>query len=334
MKNTTKKITSILLVLTIVLSCFAFVGCAWTEFINPTNNTSSSTTKKKPYAKDVEINNGMGFTEQDKDFVKFMYDRGVLSTPPYIEFVYTFGDFVERNVIRNNDASFYRVDINLNQKPYFIAAYSPDSVESGLTPVFSLKEGWLGNITWHKFYDYDTIPDKIDDLVLRGVYAMYECTIQRDVMNNKEYNISATYFIPLTDGYSDAIADMNFLYGLTDSVLWYAEKQEIENHYPLFVQARINVAYTYCDYKDMFGLYVDGSGVEYVMFDYCISVEEKNEFGLEKFQYELDSLYDEMAPYMIRNESLDQYSSDDQYSNMIYYIKLSDLLNIISILSE
>ena len=136
----------------------------------------------------------------------------------------------------------------------------------------------------------------------------------------------------MTDGYSDDIADMNVLYGLTDSVLWHAYKEKAQNCYPVFIQARINVPYTYSDYKDTFEMHIDESGKEYLLFSRRYSTEQDGmkDYGVHSYEYSLGDYYNDMLPHLVRDESLDVYSSDGKKASLKVYIDIENLLSIIT----
>ena len=70
-----KKLTSILLVLTIISSCFAFVGCDWINIFG----TTTTTTTGSPDPSTLQFAHSDNFTDEDIEFVAF--SRGYKGMP-------------------------------------------------------------------------------------------------------------------------------------------------------------------------------------------------------------------------------------------------------------
>ena len=99
-----KKPTSIILALTMLLSCAALVGCAWKDIFagiwgtaQTTTTTTVTTTNPDESPKELKITHGDNFTEEDIDFLYFI--NGYIVTL-YDLMNLSFSDFVNQVKIR------------------------------------------------------------------------------------------------------------------------------------------------------------------------------------------------------------------------------------------
>ena len=225
---------------------------------------STTTTAEKripPSERDPEVDQlnldySENFDEYDIEFIKNMRTLEFSSNPgndPKPDF-----NWAMEQMSRENN-TFYKVNVNLDNVLYFIAAYENTSQQSA----YWLEAG--GVIEWHKFCkyeDYESIPENIGDWTLIGNYAVYDCVVEKDILNNVVYNHSCKYYVPLTEGYSEA--ESKSTYDLYETVIWADVKHYFGRSAPITILHTFKFDYFYG--KDIYRYDIDENGVEYLVF--------------------------------------------------------------------
>lgn len=253
-----KKLIGTLLALTIISSCFALVGCKMCEWIS---NTTVITTEKRippserdPILDELELNYSDNFNEYDIEFVKSMRVTQFQGNPGYDT---NPGFEWAMSQMSTETNTFYKVNIDLSQPLYFISVY-----ETAQQSAYFLESGGVVEWhNWHKFDDYSSIPEKIDDWTLIGSYAVYDCVVEKDILNDIVFNHSCKYYVPLTDGYSSDTVKTT--YNLYETVVWADLSHFFGRSTPITVLHSFNRYYFYG--KDIYKYYVDNEGIEYIV---------------------------------------------------------------------
>ena len=258
-----KKITSIILLITIISSCFVFSGCELfggevtttdgeQTTTTTTTSTTTSTTTQTPLDDEpatIEFEHGDNFTEDDIEFVKMLHgqirnDVAICDLPPQysLENVLSFA----KNGVPLFLARF--------ENPYIICAYSkPDASEyecdkSGNYEFDATK------YVWYKYYDSASILDRIDDMpITMDCYLLYDCVVIKDIVNDIEYNKNCKYYMQYTSEHNLELTKENML--LFDD---YSAQVSGESKF-----------IPYAEYGGAtFEVYVDDDGTHYLYFDY------------------------------------------------------------------
>lgn len=308
----------LILAVGLMILCFVFVVHkvidAGTTDADPTD---VSTTRIKAPLRDITFDHGDNFSEDDINLVRFLHDKDCeIAGEPGMR---NFGDFLDSTY----KSTFYKVKVDLKSKPYFISVYKPNND----TPVmFSLEYGGECDylLKWYKFYDYDSIPETIDDYILIGSYAVYDCVIESDAKTGESVNRQCKYFVALTQGYS--LDNNDYLYGLYDTVL-YRDNSSFANYDWLVIMHRFYHSQTSrFNLRNIYQYHTDENGDEYILF----SRKTTNELTFDDFKSFFGNKYEEMLPYLKRFEDADEYHVIDGVEHSIKKIglKLEDLFGV------
>ena len=294
-----KKLISLLLV--VIFICSALVGCDWSGIFNQSENaddmtstttttTSITTTKPKPQIVPT-FEYGDNLTNEDLYFIKYeAQDLGLGYWVPAYE---DFSGFLE--YMRNKTYYEYSVDFS---SAYYICAYlSNDFFETWPFPFapFSVDDGYeVDYFIWHKFKYGETVPKEIGNSYFVGGYILFECTIERDILNNKECNYTYKYFAPLQNGYEDIGVDITSKYsGLNNYILRYSK-----NFYNVDYIFLTSTSYQKYYRTDGFTWTIEYNGDMYLMVDSSSDAYDSETFSFEKHRKEIGSRYDEVIPYL------------------------------------
>lgn len=315
-----KKITSLLISIILICSLFAFVGCdRGNAFSGTTTTHKRIAPSERPAELDtLSLNYTDDFNKYDIEFAKGMYER--VSANKRLPITYGYDSYMSfsshMNILSKETDTFYKVNVDLEGEPYFISVYGSES-SIFLLPLYGDAE----NVQWHKCYKYDNIPESIDGLTLIGSYAVYDCVVEKDVLNGTVFDLACKYYLPLVNGYDEN--NNSFIYGLCESVLWYDAYKMLGRDTPLAIMH--TVFFAHVAEKDMFEYYVDKDGVEYLVMPY------------EHYKYSVDAAWrigdkaSALEPYIIRNAELDDhYYENGQIKDTLekYCIPVSNLVDI------
>ena len=294
-----KKIISILLVLTIIFSCFALVGCSdieyfinsglwkdpqfWLELgymlITPdpepvVEEKVVKPNKRNPIVDQLEFDYSDNFDDHDIEFIKSMRYEGYpkVSISPKYDFFYAMSR------LSREYYTFYKLNIDTQNILYYIAFY--DTLDS-LNYLINTG-GFSERLKWIKYDNYEDIPSKIDGRELMGTYAVYNCTLEKDILNGTIYNVQGKYYVALIDG--DFGIDNVSQYKIYETASWLDLSNNFGNSEVLsiFHTANLYPYYAYsADYyskphipgKDIYPYYIDENGLEYLFSSKNLTIQ-------------------------------------------------------------
>lgn len=330
-KATSRKTLSLIIVFGMLFAALTLIACSFNETTSTTKTMSTNTTtsiKMRPYPIQFNFEYGENFTEADIEVINVLNDRnGVGGEPRFLNL----GDVIHTLAI-SNGATLYKVSVDIYEDPYFISAYGPE--RGGEVFVgFDIEAGcYAETFLWQKHEDYSDIPDKINDLVLYGTYAIYDCVIERDVINDIDYYYSGLYFVPLTKGFGESFDENNSNYSLCETVYYHhtenSQITELDRYTQLIIQHSILNGYDSL-LKDTYELCTDENGKEY--FVVYANVKHGENVTLEAYRAILGRLYDEMSPYFERMEFLDEeyINNDTKYTRAKMGIPIDKIIEYI-----
>ena len=253
-----KKLLGLILALTILSSCLSLVGCnVFGELLGTTGTEKRiAPSERDPILDELELDYSEDFTKFDIEFIKHMYERNLRTFPPVNDYEKRpdFCNHMEQLSIESN--TFYKINVDLQCDVYFIAVYGAEG-----TYITQLG-GCVDQVKWKKYDSYDSIPQILDGEILLSSYAVYDCVIEKDVINDVTYNYACKYYLPLIDGYY-SIENNPYYYGLYDTVLWCDAYGLLGRSTPTTI---LHTLFFFEDMtKDMYEYYVDENGVEYIV---------------------------------------------------------------------
>lgn len=321
-----KKIISLLLVVIIISSLF--VGCDLMNIFNqskventtPTTITTPTTTKPKTQIVPT-FEHGDNLTNEDFYFIQnIAQDQGLgYWVPEYDDF----SGFLQ--YMKHPQRTYYKYSADFSSAYYICAYLSKDFFETwpfSFAP-FSVDDGYeVDYFIWHKFNYGETVPDEIENSYFVGGFILFDCTIERDILNNEECNYKFKYFAPLENGYTDIGMDITAKYSrLNNYVLRYFENFDTEDH--IFLTS---TSYQKYHRTNGFTSLIEHNGEMYLMVDSSSDVYDPETFSFENHQEKIGSRYDEIVPYL----TVIEYTNGNQG----YYVAISiesfaELLNTI-----
>ena len=282
-----KKLTSIILALTMLLSCAALVGCG---------------VKNVPGL--GKINYSENFTDKDIAFLialeqsdpKNNSDKGIHFADEVAVYLHLW-NVIRRTQEKKSGLYYAKNDLD---NPYYICFYQR---EGALYTILRIIDALLGtnlntvNTKWYKFdnLSFDKLPEEIDGMKLNATYALFNGSILRDVAEGTEQSIDYTFYVKTWKGFSANHVYKDMLvyrqyglpyidyYGGEYLFLSYTNRPYCELEAPLY--ARYN------------GLYI------------AFSSEHENIYDNELIQYHFEIYYDTVIPYF---EALEEF--EDRYT--------------------
>ena len=304
MKNTTKKITSILLVLTIILSCFAFVGCDEDGFFLiigwklPEGATETVALDRN--GNEITIAHSVDFAQDDIDFVLEIHNSKIEGDLGYHD---TFGGYNMEYVIRGATEGDPVYFMHFEDS-YIICGYrKPNQI--------SYKKDNLGDYNldvtkyvWYKFDDPKEIPKSIGGAKLtEHTYLIYDCTVVGNMVSGDEYEYKCKYYLEYED-------ESSFYQTSTDMII-YLGGYTLDFNDDKFILAR--------EEGTRQDIYIDEQGIKHIVFVDSIyhndTGHQEHNLSLSYFGEYFEILY----PYMVRNEALDEVKRFTNPDGSSYY---------------
>ena len=305
-----KRLISLLLIV-ITLSSL-LVGCDIGKIWNSGTTTSPTTTTTKEPPIEAPFEHGDNFTAEDVEFVQYLDSLDGITDPSHTNF----SDIISR---MGDKTTLYTVKIDMQSTPCFICAYAPKDAQ--LIP-FSFENGCVARfLIWYKFSDYNDIPEEIADQKFLGAFAIYDAVIERDIVNNQEYNRECKFFVPLYDGISEE--EIKTQYGLYENVIIRQERKIVDSYEPIFIQN--NLYQKFACYRDVYGSYVDNSGIQYFLLARTPQKSTDDSLDIESQIESLGSYYVDFLPHV---EVFDTTLEKEGYDGSYICIKLDTFVEI------
>ena len=312
----------ICLMLVVVFASSLLAGCEWGNTSSTMPTTTTTTTQKKippserdPILDEFVLDYTDDFDEYDVEFIKHMYERNLTSFPPVNEYEKP-ADFCTHMLELNTEENtFYKISVDIENPIYFVAVYND------IGAYILVLGGCVDMVKWRKFNEYEDIPQSIDGEDLVGVYAVYNCVIEKDILNGVDYNYETKYYLPLTNGYEPC--NLAYLYGLCESVLWIdiykifgRPTTTVILHTLFFVEDMMKEQYEY---------FIDENGIEYLAMPF----NNYEYFSIHAWRFGRHK--SEMLPYITKNESLNEYyyeNGEITKTKVKYCIPISVIVDI------
>ena len=267
-----KKLVSLLIA--IVLLCSALVGCGYFENLLKPSEENVPTKKKvnilpserDPMLDELELDYTDNFDEYDVEFIKTMRYEYLPGRPGY-DYRPNFVDAMKCLSVETD--TFYKLNIDVQSPLYFISVYE----NPGIGGYFLELGGIVEWVKWCKYEEYNDIPSEIDGYHLLGSYGVYDCVLEKDILNDVIYNVPCKYYVALANGYEES-GNME-KYNLYETASWLDLSKLFGRTTPLTIFHTANHGYYYSyspSYpyrnhipgKDIYEYYIDENGVEYL----------------------------------------------------------------------
>ena len=319
----------IVLIAAIVLVCVALL-CGvlimnfkkLSETEKSTTTTTTSTTKATTTREPIVPTFEHGDNLTDEDFYFIIEKAEYLSEPYWVTLYDDFSGFLKYMKL---GITYYEISVDFSSAYYICAYLSKDYYETSpfSFPPFSVENGYLvDEFVWYKFAQGETVPEQIDNCDFIGGFILFDCTIERDILNDKECNYKCKYYAPLENGYADIGVDLTSKYcDVNNRILRYSKDLELISY--IFLTSN---AYQNYYRSNTFVKPIVYNGEMYLMVDSSSDAYNSEIFSFEKHREEVGSRYDEIVPYLKIIEYTD--------GNQGYYVAISidsfvELLNTI-----
>ena len=314
-----KKLISLMLAIIIISS--ALVGCDWSsifnenEIENSTTTTTTTTTTTKPKPQIVpNFEHGDNLTNEDFYFITECADY----LYGYPRFLYdNVSDKINRMQRQNFNTTFYKISLDLTAPMHYICAYIAKDFSETHTflPPYHPEYGYeIEYFVWHKFEYGETVPEEIDNLVFVGAFAIFGGIVEKDIINNKEYNYDCRYIVSLENGMNDINVDISAQYKLSKDFLYFYSTN-LDGKY-IYIE---DYAYQSMFHEELSTLYVDSNGEYYYPLKGFKSYDSTT-FTFESYRDSIGSFYDQMLPYLVVKE--------DRYGEYCICISLENFAKV------
>ena len=311
-----KKIICLFLVFITLSLCL--VGCDWKNIFSQSTTTTQpkwvapegvvETTVTDNDGNSIVIAHSDNFTQDDLDFILMLHE-GKKATAMYSPASYTLGDIIWQ---AQNGSPLFLMHF---ENPFIICAY--------LKPYGSDDNGGfsfdVSEYLWYKFYDSQAIPSEIGNTTLTGIsYLLYDCIIEKDIVNGVDYNKHCKYYL---DYHDESSLSRTF----TDMIMWY-DGRNIGTRNSKFLEENDT-------YITQYEVFVDEDNNEYLVISGEIYDSRTGEIT-NTAEIFLGSYYDSFYPNFVRNESLDRIeyikNSQDYYEHRMIQVDLSLFVDLIT----
>ena len=319
-----KRIISLLLI--VIMSCSALVGCDWKNIFNketspeweaPEGVVETTTTDKD--GNPITIAHSDNFTQDDIEFVAMRHSKKM--GPNFG--VNDVASISLGEMIRNAQDGFFLYLMHI-ENPYIIVAYlKPNLPEYELDErnnyIFD-SEKYL----WYKFNTTDKIPNSIDDnKITIFSYLLYDCTITKDIGNNSECNYRCKYYLNYYRESDNIENSKKFLAYYMGREVCSTNNKFLSKPANVVENSKIYTDENEIEYLEIFGekCYYDENGNLSVVSDY---VKEK------LWPYEND-YYDVLSPHFTYFSHTDAKFENQgkEYIKRYVYIKMDDFIDVL-----
>lgn len=286
--------------LAIIIISSALVGCDWSSIFNEnkiensTTTTTTTTTTTKPKPQIVpNFEHGDNLTNEDFYFIQNIAQGQGLGywIPAYDDF----SGFLQ--YMKQPQRTYYKYSADFSSAYYICAYLSKDFFETwpfSFAP-FSVDDGYdVDYFIWYKFNYGETVPEETENSYFVGGFILFDCTIERDILNNEECNYKFKYFAPLENGYADIGMDITAKYSrLNNYVLRYFENFDTEDY--IFLTS---TSYQEYHRTNGFTSLIEHNGEMYLRVDSSSDAYNPETFSFEKHRDKIGTRYDEIVPYL------------------------------------
>lgn len=212
------------------------------------------------------------------------------------------------NYMKARNFTYYEISVDFDAPYYYICAYIDRSWFDNipLNPPGSAEAGYPAQYyVWYKFEHNEDIPEEIDNYVFRGGFVLFDCLIEKDILNNKEHNYECKFFVSLRNGYSDIGTDFASMYkGYNNSILYYYDfdflfdGESSSNKYLFFAPLYYQLYHRIERWERV----VDNDGQKYITLFLSSEKYDPDVFTFEVCRDDIGDLYDQLLPYLIVKE--------------------------------
>lgn len=231
---------------------------------------------------------------------------------------YTLGDKI-RYVMENN---YTFLMARLNNKDFTIVC---GYIKEELYMQKKLRDDkYIENVKWVTYNNISDIKRYVDDLVFSDAFIIYDFLLEKDLINNVDYNIDLKYYYDITNEVEWKLHDgslFNEEIDINQILLW------IPSHYVDVKDLCIT------DYELQNSLEIIRNNDEYL----CVILDKMIVYSNQKesnnlLKEELNNFYDILSTKTIDDEKLDEKIVNDDLSFYIIKktkLKIDDIINII-----
>lgn len=231
---------------------------------------------------------------------------------------YTLGDKI-RYVMENN---YTFLMARLNNKDFTIVC---GYIKEELYMQKKLRDDkYIENVKWVTYNNISDIKRYVDDLVFSDAFIIYDFLLEKDLINNVDYNIDLKYYHDITNEVEWKLHDgslFNEEIDINQILLW------IPSHYVDVKDLCIT------DYELQNSLEIIRNNDEYL----CVILDKMIVYSNQKesnnlLKEELNNFYDILSTKTIDDEKLDEKIVNDDLSFYIIKktkLKIDDIINII-----
>lgn len=293
----------VLFLITMVI-CSMLTGCVLNNIVAVISDTlfhidgTVLTAANSEDGKTVYITHGENFTQDDIDFVLMLHgekrnDKIPIDKPGRVGFECVLNAGKEGQPIFS--ACF--------GDSYIICAYLKPGALPYITNIWGDYKFDVTKYIWYKFTDSTQMLETINGARLtEDSYLLYNCTLEKDVVNNVEYNKTFKCYIKYEGEYSCEY--------VTSKMLLFFASHKLSN----VLSETKHIAFPLYN-GDAFGVYTDEGGIDYLSFSY------------NRIASDLGEHYGFLSPYF---EVLEEHVNDEETVPNLIGIKLSDILDYIN----
>lgn len=307
----------ICLLLVVIMACSVLMACNLEQFFatenkpEDSNPTTATTEPTSPPAPDIvsptklytpSFVHGDNMTDEDICFI--MEHAGnevpICSYPPYVP--NDVSGFL--NYMKARNFTYYEISIDFDAPHYYICAYLDKSWFDNfiIAPPGTADSGYLAEYySWYKFEQNEAIPEEIDNCIFMGGFVLFDCVIEKDLLNGKEYSYECKFFASLRNGYSDIGADFASTYEIyNDYILYHLDYDFlVEDKTPstdyLFLAPSYYQQYHRADeWKGV----IENDGQRYMTVFSSTEKYNPDTFSFEAHRENIGNLYDQILPYL------------------------------------
>ena len=313
-----KRIISLLLIVITLSSLLS--GCDIGKIWNSGTTTSPTTTTTKEPPIEAPFEHGENLTNDDIRFImEHLEPQGTDGYPLGIPYDFSKELMLLTPFISNQ--TIYRIKVDFDTEPYFICAYlNQDLYDDPKYEVFlqyfnpfSYEYGCnIELLEWYRFDERKNIPEKIDNSVFAGAFAIFDCYIVKDILNDKECDYKCKYFVPWDKGFDYVDIESEFKLH-SDFLIQKSTDFKFDDSY--YIPQNSFKDSSLLDYL----IELDGSYYKSVLFS--SDPYDPDTFTYEKHRDTLGEMYDEIIPYLTVFEEQDR-------EGYTVYISLENLFKL------
>ena len=297
-----KRILVLFLITTVI--CSMLTGCVLNNIVAVISNIlfhidgTVLTAANTEDGETVYIMHGENFTQDDIDFVALLHGEKRNDKIPK--------DMPSRAGLE------YVLNAGKEGQPIFIASFEDSYIICAYLKIGALPyipDIWgdykfdVTKYVWYKFNNNTETPERLNGMSrTEDAYLIYDCMLEKDIVNDVEYNKACKSYIKYEGEYCYDYVTSNMLLFFASYKLSAVLGESKHIAFPIYS-------------GDAFKVYTDKDGVDYLTLSY------------NRITSDLGEHYDFLSPYF---EVLEEHVNNECSEPELIYIKLSDILDYIN----